>query len=92
MTTYKHSFSFEEKDYSQWKLEVELWQKFTEMDKARQGIALALSLEGKAREIVISIDRSLLTTEDGVKNVLAELDKLFEKEKNIPNARSIYKI
>ncbi len=54
---------------------------FTEMDKTRQGIALALSLEGKAREITISIDKSLLTTEDDVKNVLKELDKLFEKEK-----------
>ena len=54
---------------------------FTEMDKTRQGIALALSLEGKAREITISFDKSLLTTEDDVKNVLAELDKLFEKEK-----------
>ena len=54
---------------------------FTEMDKARRGIALALSLEGKAREIAISIDKSQLTTEDCVKNVLAELDKLFEKEK-----------
>ena len=54
---------------------------FTEMDKARQGIALALFLEGKVREIVISIDKSLLTNEDGVKNLQAELDKLFEKEK-----------
>ena len=81
MTTYKHPPTFEGKDYSQWELEVELCQIFTEMDKARQGIALALSLEGKAREIDIFIKKSLLTTEDGVKNVLVELDKLFEKEK-----------
>ena len=89
---YKHPLTFEGKDYSQWKLEVELWQMFTEMDKARQGITLALSLEGKAREIAISIDKSLLTTGDGVKNLLAELDKSSEKEKNIPNVWSIYKI
>ena len=75
MTTYKHPPTFE------WKLEVELSQMFTEMDKARQGIAQALSLEGKSREIAISIDKSLLTTEDGVKNVLVDLDKLLEKEK-----------
>ena len=77
MTTYKHPPTFEGKDYLQWKLEAELWQMFTEMDKAR----LALFQKRKAREIAISIDKSLLTTEDGVKNVLAELDKLFEKEK-----------
>ena len=38
-------------------------------------------MEGKAREIAISLNKSLLTTEDGVKNALAELDKLFKKEK-----------
>ena len=54
---------------------------FTEMDKTRQGIALTLSLEGKTWEIAISIDKSLVTTEGGVKNVLTELDKLSEKEK-----------
>ena len=81
MTTFKDPPTFKGKDYSQWKSEVELWQMFTEMDKARQGISLALSLEGKAREIAISRDKSLLTTKDGVKNVLAELDKLLEKEK-----------
>ena len=62
MTTYKHPPTFERKDYSQWKFE--LWQMFTDINKARQGIALALSLEGKVREIAISIDKSLLTTED----------------------------
>ena len=41
------------------------------MDETRQGIALALSLEEKAREIAISIDKSRLTTKDGIKNVLA---------------------
>jgi len=81
MSTYKHPPTFEKKDYCQWKKEVELWQMLTEMDKTKQGVALALSLEGKAREIAIAIDKSLLTTDDGVKNVLTELDKLFEKEK-----------
>ena len=52
-------------------LEVELWQMFTEIDKVRQRIALALPLEGNAREIALSIDKSLLTTEDGVKSILA---------------------
>ena len=50
---------------------------FIEMDKAKQGIAL----KGKAREIAISIAKSLLTTENGIKNVLVAQDKLFEKEK-----------
>ena len=31
--------------------------------------------------MMMMIDKSLLTTEDGTKDVLRELDKLFEKEK-----------
>ena len=52
------------------------------MDKTKQEIALALSLKGKPREIAISIGKYLLTTEDCVKNVLPELDKLFERKKH----------
>ena len=55
---------------------------FTEMNKARQGIVLIIFLGGKAWEITISIDKSLLTTKDGVKNVQTELDKLLENEKS----------
>ena len=81
MTSCKHPPTFEGKDNSQWKLEIELWQMFTKMDKARQGIAMLLSLEGEGREIAISIDKSLLTIGDGVRNVLTELVKPFEKGK-----------
>ena len=79
MTTYKLPPTYAGKDYSQWKSEVELWQMFTEMDKTRQGLALAFYLEGKAREIAISIDKFLLTTEDGVKNVLSWISYLKRK-------------
>ena len=81
MTTYKYPPTFDNKDFSQWKLEVELWQMFIEIDKTRHDIALALSLKGNAQEIAIAVDKSLLMAEDGVKIFLTELDKLFEREK-----------
>ena len=81
MSSYKHPPQLEERDYTQWKNEVELWQMFTDMEKKKQGLAVALSLTGKARDIATSIDREKLTSEEGVKYVLNELDKLFEKEK-----------
>ena len=51
---------------------------FTEINKSRQRIALALSLEGKALEIAIDIDKFLLMDEDSVRTMLTELDKSFE--------------
>ena len=81
MSSYKHPPQLDEKDYTQWKNEVELWEMLTDMDKKKQGLAIALSLTGKARELATSIDREKLTSEEGVKHVLNELDKLFEKER-----------
>ena len=46
MTTYKHPPTFEGKDYSQWKLEDELCQMFTAMNKTRQGIAQFVVMNG----------------------------------------------
>lgn len=43
-------------------------------------MAIFRSLEGKARETVIEIDLDKLNDEDGVRKVLAQLDKLDLKD------------
>ena len=70
-----------DKEYCQWKAEVDLWKSLTDLDKTKQGLALALSLEGKAREIAVSLSKEKLSAENGVDEIIKELDKLFEKDK-----------
>ncbi len=40
----------EDVPYENWKKEINIWQLFTTLEKKKQGLAIFLSLEGKARE------------------------------------------
>ncbi|CAC5412170.1 unnamed protein product [Mytilus coruscus] len=77
------------KSYQQWKNEVKMWQSVTELDKKR-GLAFALSLQGKPREVALEITPEDLNVDEGVGKLIAELDKLFEKDK-IDQAYAAYK-
>ncbi|CAG2232753.1 unnamed protein product [Mytilus edulis] len=70
-----------EKSYQQWKNEVKMWQLVTELDIKKRGLALALSLQGKPREVALEITPEDLNVDEGVDKLIIELDKLFEKDK-----------
>ena len=79
---YKNPPSLEkDKAYGQWKNEVKMWNLVTELDKKKRGLALALSLQGKPREVALEIDPDSLNVDGGVEILITELDKLFEKDK-----------
>ena len=81
-SSYKNPPSLEEgKSYEQWKTEVNMWKRVTDLERRKRGLALALSLQGKAREIAVKINIDTLNVDDGVDNLIAELDKVFEKDK-----------
>ena len=44
-------------------------------------MALALSLQGKAREVALGIEKEKLNADNGVETLISELDKLFLKNK-----------
>ena len=86
MATGPHSYRnppglTEEKSYQQWKSEVEMWTLVTDLEKKKRGIALALSLQGKPREVALEIPAGDLNVDEGVAKLISELDKLFEKDK-----------
>ena len=67
--------------YESWKKEIQIWQRFTSLEKEKQALAIFLSLEGKARETVLEVEVDDLNKDDGVEKVLAKLDNLFLKDK-----------
>ena len=71
----------EDVPYENWKKEINIWQRFTTLEKKKQGLAIFLSLEGKAREAVLELEIDEMNEDDGVKKVLAQLDKLYLKDK-----------
>ena len=75
-----------EKDYEQYKSEVELWQEVTEVNKEKQGVWLALALPDdhpdglKEKVLGPSVGNAKLKGAEGVKNLLAYLDGLYKKD------------
>ena len=70
--------------YEDWKNEVLAWSCFVE-DKTpadKQGIALFLSLEGDARKAASKVALTDMKKDNGLKLVLDELDKFYEKDKD----------
>ncbi|CAC5404047.1 unnamed protein product [Mytilus coruscus] len=54
-----------DKSYQQWKNEVKMWQLVTDLDKKKTGLALALLLQGKPREVALEVDPSDLNVDEG---------------------------
>ena len=69
--------------YSTWKRELAIWQAFTNIAKSKQAPAIFLTLSGEAREAAGEIQLDLLVCDDGVKNLLDTLDKMYLKDETI---------
>ena len=80
--SYKAPPAFEEGDnYVDWKLDIDLWQEFTTIEKKKQGTALLLELkEGKVKNAVRSLGKTVLTAEDGMTKIIEQLDKIYEED------------
>ena len=67
--------------YDDWLKEIEIWQAFTDLAAEKQGPAVFLTLEGKAREAMLNMDIEKIKGRDGVENIVTELNKLYLKDK-----------
>ena len=73
--------------YDNWKKEVKIWEFQSNLDNAKRGSALLLSLEGKPRETVLAeVEIDQINCEDGVKNIFIALDRFYKKDE----AKSAY--
>ena len=66
--------------YTDWKKKVKICASFTTLEKKKQGAAILLTLKGPAEEAVLEIDEEQINHDDGMKNVLEKLDKLYLKD------------
>ena len=53
-----------------------VWQAFTDLTDEKQGPAIFLTLEGKARETILNFDIKEIKAKNGVKNIVKALNKL----------------
>ena len=69
-------------DYEQWKKAIAMWKVCCKYEVAQQGPALALSLNGKAKDAVLELELTDLQADDGVDLILKTLDSLFLKDEH----------
>ena len=66
-----------EHDYDDWKEYVLTWCDLTDLPKEKHALAVQLSLSGRARHAAKQVPREKLSTENGVKVLMAKLDDVF---------------
>ena len=67
--------------YKEWKEDIYIWSDVTDLPPKKQAGAVFLSLTGKAQASVrASVTRDDMSSDLGLKNVIACLDKLYEKD------------
>ena len=67
-------------NYQDWKKRVVWWQKATDTKKENQAAKLIMHMNGKPEEVAIQLDADFMSVADGVSKLIAELDKLYEKD------------
>ena len=68
-------------NYEKWKTKLEMWQLVTSFAKDKQGPALFLVLDEDTQEALSEIPTAQINCDNGVKNILVILDKLYLKDK-----------
>ena len=69
--------------YTDWKKKIDIWSSFTTLEKDKQGAAVLLTLEGAAEEAALELDVSIINSNDGLKSITRQLDKLYLKDKTL---------
>lgn len=69
--------------YTNWKKEIEIWDKYTTLKPEQKGPAIFFQLEGEARDAVRELGDGLTNPENGLKEVLKMLDNMYLKDECI---------
>ena len=66
--------------YSDWKKRVAWWETATSVKPEARAATLIMNMFGKPEEVAIQLDSTTLSVDGGVKLLIAEMDKLYEKD------------
>jgi len=69
-------------DYEAWKNDIEMWSSVTDIKEENKAVIVHLSLTGKARKASSELKSSQLKHADGMKTLMAKLDRVFLQDPN----------
>ena len=65
--------------YANWKTEINMWDAFTFFWEGKRAHAIFMALKGEVRKAILNMVTGKLTEKIGVNNLIAELDKMYDK-------------
>ena len=69
-----------EQPFHIWKNEVDVWKLLTDLPVAKQALAVALSLDGRRREVAMEVSAAVMATDTGMTTLLEKLETVFAKD------------
>ena len=77
------------KNYDDWCKMVRVWTKFTDLPIERQGASMFLSLEGEALDAALELDEDVISSKNGVKEIMLRLDQLYKKDDTLSKFQAL---
>ena len=68
-------------DFELWKKKLKIWQSVTPIEPKKQAGTIFLSLDDEAQTAILELDETLLSSDEGVTNVLNRLNTLYQKDR-----------
>ena len=68
---------------------IRVWKKFIDMPPEKQGTAMFISLNGEALDAALKLEEEVISGNDGVKSIMARLDKLYKKDDTLPKFSAV---
>ena len=68
---------------------IQLWSKFTDLAKNKQGPAVFLSLEGETQEAVLQLAENVINSDSGVKHIIERLDSIYKKDELLKKYKAL---
>ena len=75
-------FNEETDTWTDYKKELEIWKALTTLEPKKQGPALYLQLQGKAKDAVRNLEITKVTAENGITEIMNVLDELYNENEN----------
>ena len=67
--------------YEDWKLDIQLWQEYTLLPKNKCVTAFLLAFkEGNVKDVVRSLGRDILISDDGLERIIGQLDRIYKED------------
>ena len=77
------------KSYDDWIKLMNIWSRYTDLAKIKQGPALILQLQDEAQETALTLTEDEIVSENGVQLIIEKLDKIYKQYETFKKSHTL---